>query len=259
MNDLFDLTGEVAVVIGAGEGGLGARAARQLAQRGATVIVADHPSRAEDIAVTAASLHIPGKTATCDVTEDAQVQAVIDLAIDQFGRLDIVVNCAGMMLRKEFDLTTPAEFEQLMRVNGMGNWLVARAAGIRMREFKPPAGGRIVLMSTVYAERVGPIPESAYYASKAAVANVTRALAQELGPHNVRVNCLAPGVFYPTGMTSPLSETPERLESFANRTMLGRNGDPDQDFAGPLLFLSSRASSFVTGQILYVDGGWSAW
>lgn len=259
MRDLFDLTGEVAVVIGAGEGGLGARAARELASRGARVILADHHSRADDLAVTSASLGGENAVITLDVTHEAEVAQTIDLAYDTFGRLDVVVNCAGAMLRKEFDLTTTEEFERLMKINGLGNWLVARAAGIRMREHSPENGGRIVLMSTVYAERVGPIPESAYYASKAAVANVTRALAQELGPHDIRVNCLAPGVFYPTGMTSALSEAPEKLEWFAARTMLGRNGNPDEDFTGPLVFLCSRASSYVTGQILYVDGGWSAW
>ena len=259
LKDQFALGGEVAIIVGAGQGGLGARAARELSRRGAQVVLADHPSRADDLAATASSIDGPCTTITCDVTDEAEVSAMVRHAVDTFGRLDVLVNCAGAMLRKEFDLTTVEEFEHLLRVNTLGNWLVARAAGVQMRDQSPARGGRIVLMSTVYAERVGPIPESAYYASKAAVVNVTRGLAQELGPHDIRVNCLAPGVFYPTGMTSALQESPERLEWFAQRTMLGRNGNPDVDFTGPLVFLSSRASSFVTGQVLYVDGGWSAW
>ena len=120
-------------------------------------------------------------------------------------------------------------------------------------------GGRIINFSTVYAERVGPIPESAYYASKAGIVNVTRAVASEGGPDGITANCLAPAVFYPTRMTAPLADDPERLEWFRARTMLGRLGDPATDLTGPLLLLASDAGAYLTGQILYVDGGWSAW
>jgi gluconate 5-dehydrogenase len=114
-------------------------------------------------------------------------------------------------------------------------------------------------MSTVYAERVGPIPETAYYASKAGIVNVTRGVAAEAGRDGIAVNCLAPAVFYPTRMTAPLAEDPERLAWFRERTMLGRLGDPATDLSGPLLLLASDAGAYLTGQILYVDGGWSAW
>ena len=178
------------------------------------------------------------------------------LLVEGHGRLDVVVNAAGVMLRKPYDETTLEEFEHVVRVNLTGTWLVGREAG---KVLSAAGGGRIVNLTTVYAERVGPVPESAYYASKAGVVNVTRALASELGRHGVTVNCLAPGVFYPTKMTAPLGSDPERLDWFAGRTMLGRLGDPDRDFAGPLLLLASPASSYVTGQVVYVDGGWSAW
>ena len=238
----FDLTGDVALVVGAASGGLGERAARALADSGATVVRADlEPDAQGDL------LHV-------DVTDEASVQALVATVLARHGRMDVLVNAAGVMLRKAYDETTVAEFEHVVRVNLTGSWLLAR-------EVAPALGdaGRIVNLSTVYAERVGPIPESAYYASKAGVANVTRALAAELGPRGITVNCLAPGVFYPTKMTAALSADPERLQWFCDRTMLGRLGDPDADFAGPLLFLASSASSYVTGQVLYVDGGWSAW
>jgi len=238
----FDLTGDVALVVGAASGGLGERAARTLADSGATVVRADlEPDAQGDL------LHV-------DVTDEASVQALVATVLARHGRIDVLVNAAGVMLRKAYDETTVAEFEHVVRVNLTGSWLLAR-------EVAPALGdaGRIVNLSTVYAERVGPIPESAYYASKAGVANVTRALAAELGPRGITVNCLAPGVFYPTKMTAALSADPERLQWFCDRTMLRRLGDPDADFAGPLLFLASSASSYVTGQVLYVDGGWSAW
>lgn len=144
----------------------------------------------------------------------------------------------------------------MLDVNLTGTWLLNRAAGrIMTRRGK----GAIVNFSTVYAERVGPIPESAYYASKAGIGNLTRSMAAEFGPHGVTVNCLAPAVFYPTRMTAPLSEDPDRLRWFAERTMLGRLGDPETDLEGPLLLLASDAGRYMTGQIVYVDGGWSAW
>lgn len=238
---VFDLTGDVALVVGAAPGGLGERAAQALAAQGATVVRADLDGDGTDV--------LP-----VDVTDEASVRGLVARVLELHGRIDVLVNAAGVMLRKPYDETSVAEFEQVVRVNLTGTWLLAREVAPAM-----DAGGRIVNLSTVYAERVGPIPEVAYYSSKAGVANLTRALAAELGPRGISVNCLAPGVFYPTKMTAALGADPERLRWFSERTMLGRLGDPDTDLAGPLLLLASGASSYVTGQVLYVDGGWSAW
>ncbi|TDE32365.1 SDR family oxidoreductase [Actinomadura sp. 6K520] len=251
----FDLSGQVALVVGAAAGGLGERAAHALADAGARVAVADLASRAADLAATArargASEH------EVDVTDEASVAALVDAVIGAHGRLDVVVNAAGVMLRKPYDETSLEEFERVVRVNLTGTWLVGREAGKALT--RRGRGGRIVNLTTVYAERVGPVPESAYYSSKAGVVNVTRALAAELGPHGVNVNCLAPGVFYPTQMTAALGAEPDRLKWFGDRTMLGRLGDPGTDLTGPLLLLASPAAAYMTGQVVYVDGGWSAW
>ena len=237
----FDLTGDVALVVGAAPGGLGERAARALGDKGATVVTADLGGDGTSL------LRV-------DVTDEASVAELVGTVLARHGRIDVLVNAAGVMLRKPYDETSLSEFEHVVRVNLTGSWLLAREVAQVMS-----GNGRIVNLSTVYAERVGPVPESAYYASKAGVANVTRALAAELGPRGITVNCLAPGVFYPTKMTAALGDDPQRLQWFADRTMLGRLGDPDTDFAGPLLLLASTASSYLTGQVLYVDGGWSAW
>jgi gluconate 5-dehydrogenase len=255
MPDPFDLSGDTALVVGAGAGGLGARAALALGSRGARVLVADLPSRRADLDRTVSTLESAGADVaalTCDVTDERSVAE----AVGHAERLDILVNAAGVMLRKPVGETSVAEFNRVLQINLTGTWLLNRAAGARMAG---QHAGRIVNFATVYAERVGPVPESAYYSSKAGVANLTRSMASEFGTAGVRVNCLALGVFYPTKMTAPLADDPDTLAWFSGRTLLKRLGDPDTDLDGPLLLLASPAGSYVTGQVIYVDGGWSAW
>lgn len=249
MTSPFDLGGRIAVVVGAGRGSLGAGAADVLARHGATVVVADLAARREELAGGSLAL-------TCDVTDEASVDALVRDTLDRFGRIDVLVNAAGAMLRKPASEMTLDEWHRVLDTNLTGAWLLSRAVSGTMRS----AGyGRIVHFASVYAERVGRLPESAYYASKAGVANLTRAFAGELGPFGVTVNCLAPGVFYPTGMTAPLADDPAALEAMSDRTLLKRLGDPERDLDGPLLLLASDAGAYITGAVLYVDGGWSAW
>lgn len=257
--NLFSLSGEVALVTGAAEGGLGAAAARVLGEHGATVVVTDIAERADDLAATVERLRpsCPGlSAAVLDVTDEIQVKEVAGRVRAKHGWVDILVNAAGIMLRRAIDETSRAEFERVMEVNVTGTWMMCRTIAPGMAD---RGSGKIINFSSVYADRVGPIPESAYYASKAAVANLTRSLASEFGPAGVQVNCLAPGVFFPTRMTAPLAEDPEALERFSDRTLLKRLGDPDRDLDGPVLLLASSGSDYITGQTLFVDGGWSAW
>lgn len=255
MPDLFDLAGRSALVVGAAAGGLGARAAAALGARGAHVLIADVAGRREDLDRTAQALAADGLACTqltCDVTDEASVAAAVEAVP---GGLDVLVNAAGVMLRKPIADTSLAEWNRVLAVNLTGTWLLNRAAGAAMAA---RGSGKIVNIATVYAERVGPVPESAYYASKAGVANLTRSMASEFGVHGVHVNCLALGVFYPTQMTAPLGDSPDTLAWMTERTLLKRLGNPERDLDGPLLLLASSASDYMTGQIVYVDGGFSA-
>lgn len=257
--DLFDLDGVVAIVTGGGHGGLGYHSASALAARGARLVVSDHAANEAQLARTVEAIRQDGGTCiarTCDVTSEAEVDALVGAAVAEYGMVQALAHHAGVMLRKSAFDTTAEEWNGILDVNLTGTWLVNRAAA---RAMVATGGGAIVNTSSIYADIVGPLPESAYYASKAGVVNLTRGLAMEWSQHGIRVNCLAPGVFYPTAMTAPLADDPSRLESMAARTMMNRLGRPDEDFAGPVVFLLSRASSYMTGQLVYVDGGWTAW
>jgi gluconate 5-dehydrogenase len=254
---VFDLQGGTALVIGAG-GDLGRRSALVLGRHGARVVVADHEHASHSLEQTYSDLSDEGIEATsvaCDVTDEDSVERVVGEATRD-APLSILVNAAGVMLRRSVLDTSLSKWRQAVDVNLTGTWLTNRAA---LRSMAPAGRGKIVNFASVYAERVGPLPESAYYATKAAVANVTRSVASEFGEQGVHANCLALGVFYPTGMTAGLGDNPELLQWFSERTMLKRLGDPGKDLDGPLLLLASSASDYMTGQVVYVDGGWSAW
>ncbi len=255
--DIFSLEGTRVFVVGAG-GDLGRRAALVAGRAGAEVWVADHPRAEASLERTRAILEEDGRTVRtleCDVTSEASVESAAT-ALCTFGGVDVAINASGVMLRKEVAATTLEEWRHVIDVNLTGTWLMNRAMG---RPMVAQGHGKIINFASVYAERVGPVPESAYYASKSGVANLTRSMASEYGPSGVRVNCLALGVFYPTNMTAPLADSPATLHWMEERTLLKRLGDPERDLDGIIALLASRASDYITGQVIYVDGGWSAW
>ena len=254
--EMFDLDGATVLVVGAG-GDLGRRSALVAGRLGARLVVADHPRATDHLTQTSALLEHEGisvESTSCDVTNEGSVDETIALASRD--GIDVLINAAGVMLRSPVAETTLEQWRRVLDVNLTGAWLLNRAAG---REMTNQGHGKIVNFASVYAERVGPVPESAYYASKAGVANLTRSMASEFGPFGVQVNCLALGVFYPTNMTAPLKDVPETLRWMEERTLLKRLGDPDRDLDGIVALLASGASDYITGQVLYVDGGWSAW
>ncbi len=255
----FDLTGQVCLVTGASAGGLGYHSALALAEHGADLVLADLPPRKDDLLQTKAAIEAAGRKAEIalvDVADEGSVDAMAMTAMERFGRIDVLVHHAGVMLRKDAFEMELAEWQRIVDINLTGTWLVNRRVA---REMVGNGHGKIINTSTLYTNIVGPLPESAYYASKAGVANLTRGLALEWGKHNIQVNCIAPGVFYPTQMTGPLSAQPERLEWMRQRTFLGRLGNPETDLRGLVVFLATAASDYVTGQVIFADGGWTAW
>jgi NAD(P)-dependent dehydrogenase (short-subunit alcohol dehydrogenase family) len=247
----FRLDGKVAIVTGA-SAGLGARFARVLDAAGARVVLAAR--RAERLDALAADLR-DAHVVACDLAEDGAPSALVAAALAHFGQVDVLVNNAG---RSEptpaFDETTD-HFAATLRVNLVAPFELARECARAMSITE--TGGAVVNVASIWGlVGVGQIPEAGYAASKGGLVNLTRELAAQWARKGVRVNCLAPGWFR-TEMTDGLMFGDERSERWMKqRTPMGRGGS-EEELDGALLFLASPASSFMTGQILCIDGGWT--
>jgi len=241
---MFRLDNRVALVVGAASG-IGAAAAEGLSAAGATVICAD----ANGLGAEAIASRFPNATpVTLDVT-DAEAVAT---AVAQLKRIDVLVSTPAINVRKPLLQYTNAEFEKVLRVNLEGNFNVAQAVG---RVMQAQGSGSIILLSSIRSVTVEP-GQAVYAATKAGIVQLARGLASELGPYNVRVNCIAPGVVE-TPLTQPIKSKPEWYQAYANKNALGRWANASE-MAGPVVFLASDASSYVTGAVLFVDGGWTA-
>ncbi|MEK7338203.1 MAG: SDR family oxidoreductase [candidate division NC10 bacterium] len=252
MTDPFDLSGKVALVTGASRG-LGEGMALALARAGAACVLVSRS--AKDLKTVAERVEGLGRRALvvpANVTDVKSVEAMAAKAVERFGRVDILVNNAGVNVRKPATDFTEADWDQVLDVNLKGAFFTTLAVGRGMLRRK---SGRIInICSLTSAIGIRHIP--AYAASKGGLLSLTRALAVEWAPHGITVNAIGPGYFI-TEMTQPLFEDPERRAWIESRIPLGRPGQP-ADLGGAVVFLASDASSYVTGQILFVDGGWTA-
>jgi gluconate 5-dehydrogenase len=248
----FSLEDRVAVVTGA-SGDLGLAMAQALAGAGATIVLASRDSKR----LENARQRMPADAArvwvrTVDVTDAVQVQSLMQETVQRFGRLDILVHAAGTQLRKAAVEVTPEEWDRVLGVNLSGSFYCCQAAA---RCMIPQRSGRIIMVSSLTAE-IG-IPNIApYVASKGAIRSLTKALAVEWAPHGITVNSIGPGRFR-TSMTEDVFSDESVKESFLRLIPMGRAGLP-ADLAGIALLLASDASGYITGQSIYVDGGWLA-
>ena len=248
--ELFDLTGRAAIVTGASSG-LGAGFARTLARAGATVYAAARRvDRLEDLA-----REVPGVApVACDVTSAEDRTALVRRVMEESGRLDVLVNNAGRPGPPAAEDDTPEVFDSLLALNLTAGFHLAVAAAAAV---PPNAPMSVVNISSVVGlVSTAPIGGASYAASKAGTIGLTRELAGQWGRRGIRVNALVPG-WFDTDMTEGLFTNEKSAGWVRRNTMLGRGGQ-EGEVDGALLFLASDASSYMTGQVLTVDGGWTA-
>jgi NAD(P)-dependent dehydrogenase (short-subunit alcohol dehydrogenase family) len=243
--------GTVALIAGAG-GGIGGAGAAGLGREGAAVVCADIDAAAAE--ATAAQIRgANGRAAALglDVRDRAAVDAAVAAAVREFGRLDVLLDCAGVSQTATFLDLDPGEWDRIIAINLTGMFHLGQAAARQM--VQQGDGGSIINVTSQLAEVARP-DRAAYVASKGGGRSLTHAMALELAPHGIRVNAIAPGPTL-TGLTRASYADPERRRATIAQIPLGRMGEPD-DIVGAILYLASDESRWVTGSTVTVDGGY---
>jgi NAD(P)-dependent dehydrogenase (short-subunit alcohol dehydrogenase family) len=255
IKNMFDLKGKVAVVTG-GSGGAGKAISVGLALYGADVVVTSRTL--SSLEETAAEVRKIGRKAlpiSCDVANEESVNNMMKRTISEFGKVDIMVTCAGIALRHPAEEMPIAEWQKVMDVNVRGTFLCCQAAAKDM--IKRGEGGKIVTIGSIRGLQGHPAGYTGYATSKGAVHILTKQMATEWAKFKIRVNCVAPCIFW-TPLTEPILKDENMYKIFMQRIPIGRAAEAE-DLIGATVYLASNASAMVTGHILYVDGGTSAW
>jgi NAD(P)-dependent dehydrogenase (short-subunit alcohol dehydrogenase family) len=246
---LFNLEDKVALVVGAA-GGLAGETCLGLAQFGATLALADmSPEGLAQVSKMLNSRGIASWRQTVDVSDEASVLALVDSLHKKFRRLDIMINFAGLAAPLPVEKIDAREFQKIISVNLLGSFLLAKQS---LSLMVPQGSGKIILVGSVQGQIGRPFSPH-YSASKGGVHSMVRTLAVEMAKRNIQVNSVAP-VFTLTAMSAPVVEDPQVRERIISTIPMGRLGLPS-DLVGAMVFLSSSASDFMTGQTLFVDGG----
>ena len=247
--DRFSLTNKTALLTGAGRG-IGRSLALAFAEAGADVALnARTESELKSVAKEIESLGRKALTLPVSVETADGARRVVEQAIEQLGQLDILLNAAGTAIRRPAEEMTEEQFERQVNVNLRGTYFACQAAGRHMLE---RGTGSIITIGSLTTSFGLPL-RSVYAATKGAVGQLTKTLAVEWASRGVRVNCIAPGWIL-TPLTQPLHDDPQQSGWIVGRTPMGRWGAPE-DLQGIAVYLASDASAFMTGQTLYVDGG----
>lgn len=252
MRNLFDLTGKTAAIIGAGSG-IGEAVALGCAQHGAFVVCLDlNEEAAQRVAAAVKANGGAATAAKLDVTDGAAVERAFADVRAAHGSLDVVICTPAINVRKPILKYTDEEFARVLAVNMKGSFGVLRAAGRIMTAQKK---GSIILFSSIRSQVVEP-GQAVYAATKAGVLQMVKTAAAEFGPHGVRVNAIGPGVVE-TPLTAPIKANADWYNAYAAKSVFNRWAQPEE-MVGPTVFLASDAASYVTGTIVFADGGWLA-
>lgn len=250
--NIFDVSGKVVLITGAGSG-LGEGYALTFGEAGSVVICAGRNK--ERLDKTVREIQANGGTAKSipvDVTDLDSIKSLVGAAEAEFGRIDVLVNNAGYENIQPFTEVTDQVYDDIMNVNLKGVFFTAQEVA---KVMKRTGGGKIINIGSL-GSYIGLAESSVYCATKGGVIQLSKTMAIELGEFNIQVNCLAPGYFI-TPMTQPFYDDPEHRAWIESRIPLHQWGTP-LDLAGPVLFLASAASNYVTGETIKVDGGWLA-
>lgn len=248
----FDLSGKVVIVTG-GSQGIGLTLAKTLAKAGAQIVIVNRrPSEGEAAAKGIREAGGSAISIPADVSKKKSVEEMVEKTLERYGRIDALVNCAGVIVRKSAIETTERDWDWTMDINLKGLFLCCQAIGKQMIQQKR---GKIINISSVAAS-FGLMNRAPYCASKAGVAQLTRALALEWAKYGICINAIGPGIIRTSLSDAYIKSDQERCEKMIQKIPLGRFGKPE-DLAGITLFLASDASDYLTGQTLYVDGGYT--